>query len=463
MADFDICDIYSHRRSTTKKKTKGKKVIKKQQEKKRKSQFEEILKTRAKLGVDGSRSDSNDDSDSDDHGRSKKKTKLLFSDLNKRLNSQQSTQELDSKNDYLGLTDEENNINNNSYDENNNINNDETTTVTTEDTSFSLMDSCESIKNTPDIDNNAFIELSDDDGKMDERSTSFPDYSLSSSSSPMHGINYQPSPEKPRMKPLPVIPSIEELTDLDPDLMRLATTSSNATATDGTSLNDRNDNNLLPTKLEKVRVTVQYVPLMKTTDENILEMMRILSEPIKAILMENDPFDKLLQYFCSKKYLKKEDVILVYEGIPVMLRATPQSLNMITGVKAKNLMKAYKKDDYEKQEREKSENLKRRLEETPFDDKFMNNLKQVQPSEPVESESFIRIKLRGKNNEDTNMRVKQTTSLRTIVNRYAELQALANDAATKIRLSFDGEDLSLDDTIGDTELEDEDVVEVIIS
>ena len=82
---------------------------------------------------------------------------MLFSDLNKRLNSQQSTQELDSKNDYLGLTDEENNINNNSYDENNNINNDETTTVTTEDTSFSLMDSCESIKNTPDIDNNAFM------------------------------------------------------------------------------------------------------------------------------------------------------------------------------------------------------------------------------------------------------------------------------------------------------------------
>ena len=39
----------------------------------------------------------------------------------------------------------------------------------------------------------------------------------------------------------------------------------------------------------------------------------------------------------------------------------------------------------------------------------MNNLKQVQPSEPVESESFIRIKLRGKNNEDTNMRVKQVT------------------------------------------------------
>ena len=49
------------------------------------------------------------------------------------------------------------------------------------------------------------------------------------------------------------------------------------------------------------------------------------------------------------------------------------------------------------------------------------------------------------------------------MNRYSELQALANDAATKIRLSFDGEDLSLDDTIGDTELEDEDVVEVIIS
>ena len=55
-------------------------------------------------------------------------------------------------------------------------------------------------------------------------------------------------------------------------------------------------------------------------------------------LIQNDPFDKLLQYFCGKKYLKKEDVLLVYEGIPVMLRATPQSLNMITGVKAKNLI-----------------------------------------------------------------------------------------------------------------------------
>ncbi|KAG2222402.1 hypothetical protein INT45_006924 [Circinella minor] len=374
---------------------------------------------------------------------------------------------MDSKNDYLGLTDDENNNNNNNnkdYDENNNnINNDETTTATTEDTSFSIMDSYELNKNTPDIDNNTCIELSDDDGNMNDKSTSFHDYSLSSSSSPMHGINYQQSPQKLRSKPLPVIPTIEELTDLDPDLMRLATTSSNITATDGISLNDGNKNNLLPTKLEKVRVTVQYVPLIKTTDEKMLEMMRLMSEPIKAILMENDPFDKLLQYFCGKKYLKKEDVILVYEGIPVMLRATPQSLNMITGVKAKNLMKAYLKDDYEKQEREKSENLKRRLEETPFDDKFIKRLEQTQPSEPVESESFILIKLRGKNNEDTNMRVKQTTSLRTIVNRYSELKVLPNDVATKIRLSFDGEDLSLDDTIGDTELEDEDVVEVIIS
>ena len=51
MADFDICNIYSHRRSPTKRKTKGKKVIKKQQEKKRKSQFEEILQTRKRFSL----------------------------------------------------------------------------------------------------------------------------------------------------------------------------------------------------------------------------------------------------------------------------------------------------------------------------------------------------------------------------------------------------------------------------
>ena len=85
-----------------------------------------------------------------------------------------------------------------------------------------------------------------------------------------------------------MIPTIEELTDLDPDLMRLATKSSSSTSTaaDGISSNDGNENNIPPAKLEKVRVTVQYVPLIKTTDEKLLEMMRIMSEPIKAILME---------------------------------------------------------------------------------------------------------------------------------------------------------------------------------
>ncbi|KAI9256518.1 ubiquitin-2 like Rad60 SUMO-like-domain-containing protein [Phascolomyces articulosus] len=448
MADFDICDIYSRRRPT-KKKSKGKKV----EGKKRKSQFEEILQTRAKLGVDGSRSDSDNDSDSDDYGgRSKKKTKLLYSELNKRLHSRQSSQEQeDSKDDSLGLCE------------------DSTTTAansTTDDTSFSTADANNFENSTPEVENtaqSALIELSDDD--IGDMSISYSLPSSSSSASPYGSSSHQ-QPQKPPSRPPPVIPTIEELTDLDPDLIRLAAAASStqprSSALDGNSLYNSMDDIRSSTGLEKVCIKVEYVPLIKTDNEQLLKGMKFLSEPIKVILMENDPFDKLLQYFCSKKLLKKDDVILVYEGIPVMLRATPQSLNMITGVKTKNLMKAYKKDDYEKQEEEKQEMLRRRLEETPFDDNFIQSLEQT-PAEPSNTESLMRIKLRSRNNEDTNMRVKQTTSLRTIVKTYVDLNKLGDGAVNKIRLSFDGEDLSLDDTIGDTELEDEDVVEVTIS
>ena len=80
---------------------------------------------------------------------------MLFSDLNKRLNSQQSTQDMDSKSDCLGLSDDDDN---NNSDENDNINNNETTaTTTTEDTSFSKTDPYEFDKSTPDVENNALM------------------------------------------------------------------------------------------------------------------------------------------------------------------------------------------------------------------------------------------------------------------------------------------------------------------
>ncbi|KAI9489695.1 ubiquitin-2 like Rad60 SUMO-like-domain-containing protein [Zychaea mexicana] len=455
MADFDICNVYAHRRPA-KRKTTGKKKSGQKTEKiektekaekieKRKSQYEEFLQTRAKLGVDGSRTDS-DDSDSDDHkSSSKKKQKLLYSELNKRLHSQQSRDDEEddedrNDGDSLGL-------------DNENVE------PITDDMSFEV-DTCDNRVQS------SCIELSDDDGADDgsgDLSASFE--SLSSLSPTMPRFDHIQvlqeqirRQEKPRARPPPpVIPTLEEMADLDPDLVKLAAASSTPDSADAGSSSAADES----LKAEKVCIKVEFVNLKELTGEAMLKAIERLCQPIKVILLESDPFEKLLQYFCKTKFLKQSEIILVYNGIPVMLRATPSSLKMIPGIKSKNLMKAYLKDDYEKYEQERTEQLKRKLQQTPFDENFIESLEQT--TEVAKDDPAMHIKIRGKNNEDTNMRVKQTTLLRTIVQRYAELKGLESNAVGRVRLSFDGEDLSLDDTIGDTELEDEDVVEVVIS
>ncbi|KAI8149455.1 hypothetical protein BJV82DRAFT_123975 [Fennellomyces sp. T-0311] len=282
MADFDICNVYKRRPS----KRKGDKGAKKHKG----PSFKTFLETRQKYGVDGTRSDT-EDSDSDDYStrRNKKKPKLLYSEFNKRRQSEEVSEDKE--------RDE-------SLDE-----------PATNNTSFSTEPSAEPepITTLNEKLEATCIELSDDE----DISYSFPPR-----------ITQDPPPLRP---PPPVVPSIEEMTDLDPDLMKIVTAPT--AAHDPSSAHPTS-----AAKLEKVCIKVQYVSLKKTDDRVMLEAIRLMEEPLKVYLMENDPFEKLLQWFCSKRLLAKNNILLVYDDTPVMPRATPASLHMITGKKGKNLI-----------------------------------------------------------------------------------------------------------------------------
>lgn len=62
----------------------------------------------------------------------------------------------------------------------------------------------------------------------------------------------------------------------------------------------------------------------------------------------------------------------------------------------------------------------------------------------------------------THTRAFQTTTMANLAKHYCAIKKLDNSVASKIELSFEGETLSPNDCVEDTELENEDIVTVTI-
>lgn len=171
----------------------------------------------------------------------------------------------------------------------------------------------------------------------------------------------QPSPSEQQQRPKRPkisVPSFQEIEDLDPDLASILP--GTAPSPSSTSQSPSRATSHSPAPAQKVLIKVCYTTPRIPDDERLQVLIDKLKKPLSIYVMEvcydmiyglqddeinvygqNDPFDKLLTRYAQHKKLRKDDLQLVYKDVPVVLRATPASLNMITGGQSKNLMRKY--------------------------------------------------------------------------------------------------------------------------
>ncbi|KAJ2450429.1 hypothetical protein EV183_004303 [Coemansia sp. RSA 2336] len=93
-----------------------------------------------------------------------------------------------------------------------------------------------------------------------------------------------------------------------------------------------------------------------------------------------------------------------------------------------------------------------------IDDHGVDELQDAGENEQT-GESGIRIKIRDKAGKDTLLLVTAETSVETVIKHYRQMAKLPE--TTSVRLEFDDEALDPGDTIGDTEIEDDDMLTAI--
>lgn len=141
----------------------------------------------------------------------------------------------------------------------------------------------------------------------------------------------------------------------------------------------------------------------------------------------------------------------------------------------KEIERVEKRRRMEQEEKQAAEDIAPEIEEEEVDPFKDDELFKGIESEPVQSsvsreatvlgngeseEGFFKIGLKGEDNKKMIVKVHAETKLITLVKYYLKQKKLPEN--TKVKLSFDDEDLDLGDTVGDTELEEDFTVDVII-
>ncbi|KAI8988970.1 hypothetical protein BDB01DRAFT_895684 [Pilobolus umbonatus] len=236
-----------------------------------------------------------------------------------------------------------------------------------------------------------------------------------------------------------------EIDDLDPDLAEYLDTS------------------IQPAEPQKLEIKIQYVIPPQPNRPNLHKLIDRLKKPIKIIVMDNEQFDKLLTVFCQHKKLNKNEVVLVYQDDRVFLTGTPAGIGM-TDQETHTLLTQttdvyplhYYNEKLREEELEKEAKFSR-LKEAQKSEKLAEEEGEEEEGESVTpTDDKIIVKLRGKDNTDTSLRVKQTTLIRSVISSYKKIKGIHGD----ITLSFEGEALPGHSTIQDAQLENEDIIEV---
>ncbi|KAI9486145.1 MAG: hypothetical protein EXX96DRAFT_547810 [Benjaminiella poitrasii] len=252
----------------------------------------------------------------------------------------------------------------------------------------------------------------------------------------------------------------EKIDDLDPELEALL---ADNPALPYKDLPDKVNENHEP---QKIYLKIQYhVPNFDSLSNLAKVEVSKRLKPVKMLVLDNLQFSKVLDSFCKHRNLIKTDMILVYNDERVYLSATPAGVGM-SAVET-NSMYVYPEQSYiyllEQKQIEREERMKRlamQKDEDLFDtakfESFSQNTSSHGSTEDDDEGKLI-LTLRGNDSDNRSFRVKPTTRLAVLAAEYKEKKGITTD----IRLSFEGEILDLNLTVGETDLEDEDLVEVL--
>ena len=96
----------------------------------------------------------------------------------------------------------------------------------------------------------------------------------------------------------------------------------------------------------------------------------------------------------------------------------------------------------------------------PVANPVANNPRDTPDSQP--DADYFEIGLKGKDNKRISVQVCSTTKLRDLLAHYLKAKEIDISAASRAKLLFDDEELDLNGVVGDTELEDEYEVQVVV-
>ncbi|OAQ34746.1 hypothetical protein K457DRAFT_151907 [Linnemannia elongata AG-77] len=214
-------------------------------------------------------------------------------------------------------------------------------------------------------------------------------------------------------------------------------------------------------------------PLLIIPPEAV-EAQRILERAVQVTVRSNNPFREMMTFYCNQKGLNYASTVFTYQGIRLMPSSTPAALDFPARViidvysqeafkyikEQENLERSRKLAEMERQAAEAAASayeLQRQQDGSGGDGGDQQNDADAD-AEGDTSEERIFIKLRGKDTADHKIQVKKTTTVHAIISHYKSIKGIP--ASTMVRLEFDDEALDPTTVIGNTEVEDDDMLVV---
>jgi hypothetical protein len=193
------------------------------------------------------------------------------------------------------------------------------------------------------------------------------------------------------------------------------------------------------------------------------------SEPLNVEIQSTDSFRGLKDYYVSFMvnyfncdhdshiYTALENCIFIWNGIQIFEFSTPYSLN-VTEEDNHMSITATSIEQFKMSRR----NLLKTLEEEASDDDLILNQYATQEGkeEDNDGDGYFKIKLQASEGGPLEVAVNADTEIKKLAEFF--LQKRKMDPSTNIRLEFDDEPLNLNSRVGDTELEEDYIVDVIL-
>ncbi|KAF9578875.1 hypothetical protein BGW38_005115, partial [Lunasporangiospora selenospora] len=244
-----------------------------------------------------------------------------------------------------------------------------------------------------------------------------------------------------------------------------------------------------PATIQKIQILIRMIrhPLRVVIAEDE-PLYREVERPVKVTVRTDKPFKPMMQWYCEQKHLPfdQSQFVFTYRGSRLMPSSTPQSLEFPpTSVVDVYEASAYKyiknKETLErnqrieqlekqaaeeataaaeaeaKQKREQEKAIqKENRKEVGDEEEEEDGPEEEEEEEDTDGRGYLFIKLRGDRTADEKLRVKKTTRIQAILSHYRRVKGIPAESTTK--LEFDDEALDPELTIGDTEIEDDDML-----